>query len=116
MSVRKGEIWVVDLKNETIIGSEQNWGFRPCVVVQNNAGNTYSPTVIVACVTTKKQNKNMPTHVKLKKGESGLKYDSVIMTEQLKTVDKERMVNYVGKLNTIKINELNEALRISLSV
>lgn len=97
------------------VGSEQG-GLRPFVVVQNNLGNKYSPTLIVALITTKAK-RQMPTHVLANK-EFGLKEDSIIMLEQIRTIDKSRIIpdSYIGRLNRETIKKVDEAMSISVAL
>lgn len=97
------------------VGSEQG-GERPFIVLQNNLGNRYSPTLIVALVTTKVK-RNMPTHVKLTK-EFGLKEDSIVMLEQIRTIDKSRIINgsYIGRVSRETMKLIDEAMSISIAL
>lgn len=109
----RGEIYFADL--EQGIGSEQE-GYRPVVIIQNDVGNRHSPTVIVAAVTSRKEAKEkLPTHFYAGE-ESGLDRPSVVMLEQLRTLDKQRLDKYVGRLDQKKLNELDNALAISLDL
>lgn len=94
------------------LGSEQD-GVRPVLIVQNDIGNKFSPTVVVACITTKDKN-NMPTHVVIE--DCGLKKRSVVMLEHIKTIDKRRLIGYTGKLSTEKMREVENAIKISLGM
>lgn len=97
------------------VGSEQG-GERPFIVLQNNLGNRYSPTLIVALVTTKVK-RDMPTHVKLTK-EFGLKEDSIVMLEQIRTIDKSRIINgsYIGRVSRETMKLIDEAMSISIAL
>ena len=107
----RGELYYADLGKG--IGSEQE-GYRPVVIIQNNMGNKYSPTVIVAPVTTNHEAKaKLPTHCYIGT-ESGLDASSVILLEQLRTIDKQRLGHFVGKLNQKHLQQLNHALAISI--
>ena len=107
----RGELYYADLGKG--IGSEQE-GDRPVVIIQNNMGNKYSPTVIVAPVTTNHEAKaKLPTHCYIG-AESGLDTCSVILLEQLRTIDKKRLGHYVGRLNRTHLRQLNHALAISI--
>lgn len=109
----RGEIYFADL--EQGIGSEQE-GYRPVVIIQNDVGNRHSPTVIVAAVTSRKEAKEkLPTHFYAGE-ESGLDRPSVVMLEQLRTLDKQRLDKYVGRLDQKKLAELDYALAISLDL
>lgn len=109
----RGELYYADLG--TGIGSEQN-GYRPVVIIQNDVGNRHSPTTIVAAISTQIKTKaNLPTHYNLKPG-SGLVQPSMVMLEQIRTVDKARLVQYIGKLPDAEIKGLNHALAISIGL
>lgn len=111
--MKKGEIYFADLT--PVIGSEQG-GMRPVVIIQNDIGNKYSPTVIVAAITSKIQKAKMPTHVEISK-KHGLDRDSVILAEQVRTIDKSRLIQKkVGELNYKKMVELDNAILISLGI
>ncbi len=109
----RGELYYADLG--TGIGSEQN-GYRPVVIIQNDVGNRHSPTTIVAAISTQIRTKaNLPTHYHLKQG-SGLVQPSMVMMEQIRTIDKTRLVQYIGKLSGEEIKGLNHALAISIGL
>ncbi len=111
--VKKGDIFFADLS--PVIGSEQG-GVRPVLVVQNDIGNKYSPTVIVAAVTSQINKAKLPTHVEIGALGHGLNKDSVVLLEQLRTIDKKRLKEKIGKVDTDIISEVNEALTISLGM
>lgn len=108
---KRGQIFNADMGVN--IGSEQS-GFRPVLIIQNDVGNKYSPTVIVASITSKIKN-NMPTHVQLIDRE-GLDYNSVVMLEQVRTIDKIRLRKYIGMLNKKEMEQINKCLNISLAL
>lgn len=109
----RGEIYFANL--EKGIGSEQE-GYRPVVIIQNDVGNRHSPTVIVAAITSRKETREkLPTHFYVGE-ESGLDRPSVVMLEQLRTLDKQRLDKYVGRLDQKKLAELDYALAISLDL
>ena len=109
----RGELYYADLGKG--IGSEQE-GYRPVVIIQNNIGNKYSPTVIVAPVTTNHEAKTkLPTHCYIG-AESGLGASSVILLEQIRTIDKKRLGPYAGRLNLAQLQKLNQALAISVDL
>lgn len=109
----RGELYYADLGKG--IGSEQE-GYRPVVIIQNNKGNKYSPTVIVAPVTTNHEAKaKLPTHCYIG-AESGLDTSSVILLEQLRTIDKKRLGHYIGRLNQTHLQQLNQALAVSIQL
>ncbi|MDD2216051.1 MAG: type II toxin-antitoxin system PemK/MazF family toxin [Eubacteriales bacterium] len=113
MIVKKGEIYYADLS--PVIGSEQG-GIRPVLVVQNDVGNKYSPTVIVAAVTSQINKAKLPTHVEITAEGHGLTKDSVILLEQLRTIDKKRLREKIGRIDEGSIERTNEALSISLGI
>ena len=104
--IRRGDIYHADLN--PVFGSEQG-GYRPVLVIQNNRGNQYSPTVIVAAITSKPKSK-MPTHVPVPADMQGLEKDSVVLLEQLRTLDKKRLVDYVGTLDRQQMLKVDKAL------
>lgn len=109
--VDRGEIYWVDFGNT--VGSEQS-GKRPALVVQNDIGNYYSTTTIVVAITSQKK-KPLPTHVSLKKNAlNGLQSDSTIVCEQIRTIDKSRLLNKIGEVDCEKQKEVNKAMTISL--
>ncbi len=108
--IRRGEIYYADLS--PVVGSEQG-GVRPVLVVQNDVGNRYSPTIIVGAITSKLDKAKLPTHVEL--GEStGLEKQSVLLLEQLRTIDKARLKTRIGEVNSSTMQKVNNALMISL--
>lgn len=110
-AIKRGQIYLADL--DPVLGSEQG-GCRPVVVIQNNIGNQYSPTVIVAAITSRPKSK-LPTHVSLGNFR-GLDKESVILSEQLRTIDKQRLEGFVGHLFESHVQELDRALQISIGV
>lgn len=110
--IKRGEIYWSDLS--PVIGSEQA-GVRPILIIQNDIGNKYSRTVIVAII-TKQDKKNLPTHVKLSKEQYSLEYDSVIMLEQIRTIDKWRIGDKITSLDPVKLREVDEKLTVSLGI
>ena len=111
MEVKRGEIYYADLS--PVVGSEQG-GVRPVLVVQNDIGNKYSPTVIVSAITSQLQKAKLPTHVELKSGDYGLVRDSVALLEQVRTLDKRRLKTRVGALDDEMMKSVDKALLISL--
>ena len=109
--IQRGDIYHADLN--PIFGSEQG-GYRPVLVIQNNRGNQYSPTVIVAAITSRPKHK-LPTHVPLRDME-GLEKDSVVLLEQIRTLDKKRLNNYVGKVDKGQMLKVDKALCVSVGV
>jgi len=112
-SCRRGTVYYADLS--PVIGSEQG-GTRPVLVIQNNIGNLHSPTVIVAAITTSFPKARMLTHIELKASEVGLEKDSVIMLEQIRTIDKKRLRKKVACLNSYTMRQVDYALRISVGL
>ena len=109
----RGDIYYADLG--TGIGSEQN-GYRPVVIIQNDVGNKFSPTTIVAMMTSRVNTKaNLPTHMYLP-AENGLPQPSMLMLEQLRTIDKSRLGRYIGSLDEVEVDQLNRALAVSIGL
>ena len=113
MEIVRGEIYYADLS--PVIGSEQG-GIRPVLVVQNNVGNKYSPTIIVAAITSQLTKAKLPTHIELNKDEYNLVKDSVILLEQLRTLDKRRLKEKVCVLNENVMHKVDVAIMISLAL
>lgn len=109
--ILRGDIYYADLN--PILGSEQG-GYRPVLVIQNNTGNQYSPTVIVAAITSRPKQK-LPTHVALK-SMKGLEKDSVVLLEQVRTIDKKRLDDFVGNLDRQQMLKVDKALQSSTGV
>lgn len=113
MLVRRGDIFYADLN--PVVGSEQG-GIRPVLVVQNDVGNKYSPTVIIAAITSQIDKAKLPTHVEIKREDYGLEKDSVILLEQLRTIDKRRLKDKITFLDQDMMAKVDEALKISLGL
>ena len=111
--ISRGELYSADL--DPVVGSEQG-GLRPVLIVQNDVGNRYSPTVIVLAVSSQLQKVRLPTHVLLSAGNSGLVRDSVVLAEQLRTLDKRRLRERIGALSPEQMEQVSAALRVSLSI
>lgn len=111
--VRRGDIFYANLN--PVIGSEQG-GLRPVLILQNDIGNTYSPTTIVAAITSRIKRAKLPTHIELKSNRYQLEKDSVILLEQLRTIDKQRLKERIGHLDEEIMAKVNIALEISLSL
>ena len=109
--MKRGDIYRADLN--PVIGSEQG-GVRPVVIIQNNMGNRHSPTVIVAAVTTRMKKAELPVHVRISARESGLAHDSVVLTEQVRTLEKTRLTRYLGTLTNEAMHRIDHALSMSL--
>lgn len=112
MEIHKGDIFYADLS--PVIGSEQG-GVRPVVVIQNNVGNHYSPTVIVAPITSRKK-RWLPTHVKLNKHTTGLYKPSFVMLEQIRTIDRTRLIRYLETLDEKTMDKVDKAISISFGL
>ena len=110
---QRGDIYYANLT--PVVGSEQG-GIRPVLVVQNNVGNNHSPTVIVAAITGYVKGKHQPTHVRLKGAACGLFRDSTVLLEQLRTLDKTRLDEYMGSVGEDKMIEVDAALKISVGL
>ena len=113
MSVRRGDIYYADLS--PVVGSEQG-GLRPVLIVQNDIGNRYSPTVIAAAITSRMSKAKLPTHIDIYAGEVGLAKDSVILLEQIRTLDKRRLKEKMGHLDDAVMNHVNTAIAISFGL
>lgn len=113
MNVRRGDVYFADLS--PVVGSEQG-GFRPVLIVQNDIGNRFSPTVIIAAITAQIQKAKLPTHVEIASRDFGLERDSVILLEQIRTLDKQRLKEKLTHLDDDVMRHVDEALRISLGL
>ncbi|MCI8728296.1 MAG: type II toxin-antitoxin system PemK/MazF family toxin [Clostridia bacterium] len=109
--IKRGELYYADLS--PVVGSEQG-GVRPVLVVQNDIGNKYSPTVIAAAVTSQINKAKLPTHIELRASDYGLPKDSVVLLEQIRTLDKRRLKERIGEIPLDLMTKVNEALLISL--
>lgn len=108
---KRGELYYADLS--PVVGSEQG-GVRPVLIIQNDIGNKYSPTVIVAAITSQINKAKLPTHIELSSSIYGLPKDSVVLLEQVRTLDKRRLKERIGELDDIKMRRVDNALLISL--
>ena len=113
MIVKRGDIYYADLS--PVVGSEQG-GVRPVLIIQNDIGNKYSPTVIATAITSQINTAKMPTHIELDANEYGLSKDSVVLAEQIRTIDKQRLKEKIGHLDDRLMNRVNEALEISFGL
>lgn len=111
--VKRGDIFYADLS--PVVGSEQG-GIRPVLIVQNDVGNKYSPTVIIAAITSQINKAKLPTHIELPGDEYGLSKNSVILTEQVRTIDKRRLKERIGHLDDILMTNIDDALKISFGI
>ena len=113
MIVHRGEIYYADLS--PVVGSEQG-GVRPVLIVQNDVGNKFSPTVIAAAITSQKDKANLPTHIAVNAPGSGLIKDSIILLEQVRTLDKHRLREKMGRLDAESMGRVDQALSISFGL
>lgn len=108
---KRGDLYFADLS--PVVGSEQG-GVRPVLIIQNDVGNKYSPTIIVAAITSQINKAKLPTHIELSCDKYGLPKDSVVLLEQVRTLDKRRLKEKIGVLDNKKMESVNKALLISL--
>ncbi len=113
MSIKRGEIYYADLS--PVVGSEQG-GIRPVLIVQNNVGNKFSPTVIAAAITSQQYKSNLPTHIKVNGNGCGLSKDSVVLLEQVRTIDKRRLREKMGVLEKSDMFKIDKALSVSFGL
>ncbi len=111
--VKRGDIYYADLS--PVVGSEQG-GVRPVLIIQNDVGNRYSPTVIATAITSQINKSKMPTHIEIDAGGYGLSRDSVVLAEQIRTIDKQRLKEKIGHLDESLMGKVNEALEISFGL
>ena len=113
MVIKRGDIYYADLR--PVIGSEQG-GIRPVLIVQNDTGNKHSPTVIVAAITSKMNKAKLPTHIRINASNCGLSKDSVVLLEQVRTIDKQRLKEKMGELDENSMYGINKALSVSFGL
>lgn len=113
MVVKRGDIFFADLS--PVVGSEQG-GVRPVLIVQNDVGNKYSPTIIAAAITSQINKAKLPTHIEISAEEYGLTKDSVILLEQIRTIDKRRLKDKIGRLDDNLMSIVNDAISISFGL
>ena len=113
MVVKRGEIYYADLS--PVVGSEQG-GFRPVLIIQNDVGNLHSPTVIAAAITSRQAKAKMPTHISIRARECGLSQDSMVLLEQVRTLDKARLKSKTGEVSLSDMYRVNKALSVSLGL
>lgn len=113
MNVHRGDIFYADLS--PVIGSEQG-GIRPVLIVQNDVGNRFSPTVIAAAITSQKDKTKLPTHIQLHSSQSGLAKESIVLLEQIRTLDKRRLKECMGRLDDDSMHRIDQALSISFGL
>ncbi|HPD89034.1 MAG TPA: type II toxin-antitoxin system PemK/MazF family toxin [Oscillospiraceae bacterium] len=113
MTVKRGDIFYADLS--PVVGSEQG-GIRPVLIVQNDVGNKYSPTVIAAAITSQREKTKLPTHIEVEPKNCGLAKDSIVLLEQIRTIDKQRLKEKMGRLDDGAMERIDEALSISFGL
>lgn len=114
MTIKRGDMYYADLS--PVIGSEQG-GIRPVLIVQNDTGNKYSPTVIAAAITSQTGKNKLPTHIQIGTNSGGLKSDSIVLAEQIRTIDKSRLKEKIGHIDdNIIIDKINNALGVSFGL
>lgn len=113
MNVKRGDIYYADLS--PVVGSEQG-GVRPVLIVQNDVGNRYSPTVIAAAITSRQTKANLPTHIPIQAKNTGLLTDSVVLLEQIRTIDKRRLREKMGSVGENSMKEINNAISVSFGL
>lgn len=113
MNIKRGDIYYADLS--PVVGSEQG-GLRPVLIVQNDVGNKHSPTVIAAAITSRMSKAKLPTHIDVSASDVGLSKDSVILLEQIRTIDKKRLKEKMGHLDSQKMNDVNSAIQVSFGL
>ena len=113
MNIRRGDIYYADLS--PVVGSEQG-GIRPVLIVQNDVGNRFSPTVIAAAITSQKDKARLATHIQVDSVGSGLAKDSIVLLEQIRTIDKKRLKEHMGRLDDFSMKRVNQALQVSFGL
>ena len=113
MIIRRGEIYYADLS--PVVGSEQG-GVRPVLIIQNDIGNKYSPTVIAAAITSQRDKTKLPTHIQVNADGCGLAKDSIVLLEQVRTIDKQRLKERMGSLDNNSMDRVNQALSVSFGL
>lgn len=113
MYIKRGEIYYADLS--PVIGSEQG-GIRPVLIVQNDVGNKYSPTVIAAAITSQREKSKLPTHIELPALDCGLQKNSIVLLEQIRTIDKKRLKEKMGMLDNTSMTMIDNALSVSFGL
>ena len=113
MQVKRGDIYYADLS--PVVGSEQG-GIRPVLIIQNDVGNRYSPTVICAAITSRMNKAKLPTHIEIDSRQCQIMKDSVILLEQIRTIDKQRLKDMIGHLDKERMRSVDEAIRVSLAL
>ena len=111
--IHRGDIYYADLS--PVVGSEQG-GIRPVLIVQNDGGNRFSPTVIAAAITSQRSKANLPTHILLSAADTGLTRDSIVLLEQVRTLDKHRLKEKMGRLDAKSMSMVDQALSVSFGL
>ena len=111
--INRGDLFSACL--DPVVGSEQG-GIRPVLIVQNDVGNRFSPTVIAAAITSQKGKTDLPTHIRLQAVGSGLAKDSIVLLEQIRTLDKRRLKERMGRLDEVSMNRVDQALQVSFGL
>lgn len=113
MTIKRGDLYYTDLS--PVVGSEQG-GVRPVLIIQNNVGNKYSPTVVIAAITSKKHKNKLPTHVELGSLVDGLPKNSIVLLEQIRTIDKSRLGNKIGSVSDHVMRKIDDSIAVSLGL
>ena len=113
MNIKRGEIYYADLS--PVVGSEQG-GIRPVLIIQNDIGNRYSPTVIAAAITSQRDKTKLPTHISVEANDCGLAKDSIVLLEQVRTIDKQRLREKMGSLDDTSMVMVDKALSVSFGL
>ena len=113
MNIKRGDIYYADLS--PVVGSEQG-GLRPVLIIQNDVGNRYSPTVIAAAITSRMGKNRLPTHIDIRADEVGLAKDSIVLLEQIRTLDKRRLKERMGHLDDRTMQTVNSAIAVSFGI
>ena len=113
MVIKRGDIFYADLR--PVVGSEQG-GIRPVLIIQNDVGNKYSPTVIAAAITSQRDKTKLPTHISVDADGCGLAKDSIVLLEQVRTIDKQRLKEKMGSLDTGSMGRVDKALSVSFGL
>ena len=113
MEVHRGEVFYADLS--PVVGSEQG-GVRPVLIVQNEIGNRHSPTVIAAAITSRLDKARLPTHINIRAADTGLAKDSVVLLEQIRTLDKRRLREHMGRLDEAQMQRVDNAIAVSFGL
>ena len=113
MNIKRGEIYYADLS--PVIGSVQG-GIRPVLIIQNDVGNRFSPTVIAAAITSQRDKTKLPTHISVEASDCGLAKDSIVLLEQVRTIDKQRLKEKMGSLDMVSMGMVDKALSVSFGL